>query len=133
MPAWAEDASDFRTLLLKALVESRAELPPLVVNPALQAMAEAYAHQLAASGKLSHALTAATGLKQRWLAANGSPGQLGEILGAAADPQALVQAWMDSPTHRAVLRDRRWTAWGLGLVALPNTTVVVIDFWQAPD
>jgi uncharacterized protein YkwD len=62
---------------------------------------------------------------------------LGENLawgtGSEAQPEAIVQAWMDSPPHRRIMLDCRFSQLGVGIATgrfgeMPSATVYVADF-----
>ena len=53
--------------------------------------------------------------------------------GSDAQPEVIVQAWMDSPPHRRIMLDCRFSQLGVGIAAgrfgdLPSATVYVADF-----
>jgi uncharacterized protein YkwD len=58
-------------------------------------------------------------MDQRIRAAGYSGGTLGETIGrgagSLATPAAIVQAWMQSPPHRAIIMDGRFHKVGLGV------------------
>jgi len=64
-----------------------------------------FATRIAASGWMRHRRAWAVGEDLAW------------GTGALATPAALVDAWMASPPHRAVLLDRHYRAIGIGIAA----------------
>jgi uncharacterized protein YkwD len=78
-------------------------LPPLVWEERLAAAAADYAAAMAGGGFFSHTGADGSDLRQRGQAHGyGDWSFLGENLAAGQDtPEAIVQAWMRSPTHRA--------------------------------
>ena len=60
-------------------------------------------------------------MDQRIRAAGYSGRTLGETIGwgagSLATPAAIVQAWMQSPPHRAIIMDGRFNEVGLGIAA----------------
>jgi hypothetical protein len=53
------------------------------------------------------------------------------------EPEGVVSAWLDSPTHRVNLMSRRWREVGLGAFLLPagpgifggvDVTILTVDF-----
>lgn len=121
-----ETEARFRADLQIILSPLRDGLPPQ--DHGLEALARSYAQELARRGVLSHEDPQGFHVKQRWLRAGGRPGSLGEILGAASDPRLLAQAWLNSPKHRRILLDRRWSFVGIGVAAAEGTFVAVVLF-----
>lgn len=89
-------------------------LPPLRLNVRLNLAAQRYAEQLQKRGELSHTLDGrtpheriqATGYLPRATAENIAQGQ--------PTPERVMQAWMDSPSHRRNVLNRRHEEIGLG-------------------
>lgn len=99
-------------------------------NPGLSASSAARASVLAASGILSH--TDAEGRRPgtQMLAEGFPPGEYGEILGAGLPLAAVWEAWLKSPSHRAVLTGSGWTLWGWGRADREGVTVWVLRFYR---
>ncbi len=85
------------------------------------------AEKLAALGALSHE-EQGKGPGLQMLAEGFPPGTFGEVLGAGGDPEKVWRAWLDSPSHRALLSDPAWTSWGSGWATRGNTKVFVLRF-----
>ena len=100
-----------------ALVNSQrrqAGLPPLAASPGLTRAAQAMACDLAAQGDIGHRGSDGSTLAER-LRRNGvAAGLMAEnVASGQQSPEAVVQAWMASPHHRAnILRP------GLGFLGL---------------
>jgi len=115
---------------LVELQHLRQGLAPLVWDQALAETCLNRALVLAAAGELTHEDSGrSVGLQ---LVAQGfPPGLYGEVLGAGADPDSVWRAWLASPTHAAVLRDPRWTAWGWAKAESASGWLWVVRF-RAP-
>jgi hypothetical protein len=103
-PAFASPASDLGV----ATNASRASdgLPALALNAQLNAVAQAWANQLAAANVLSHN-PALRGQVSDWSV-------LGENVGMAGDVPTVQAAFMASAPHRANILDPRYTQMGVG-------------------
>jgi len=86
------------------------------------------AEELARAGVLSHEDSLGRGPGLQMTSQGMAPGVFGEVLGAGADFAKVWQAWLNSPSHRAILADPSWLSWGWGQAALGKTTVYVIRF-----
>jgi uncharacterized protein YkwD len=122
--AFASPAGDLATATNSARVS--AGLPPLTVNAQLNAVAQAWANQLAAAGVLSHNPGLRTDVAD-WTV-------LGENVGMAGDVPTVQNAFMHSPEHKANILDPRYTQMGVGSATsiYPSCTCqvlwVVVDF-----
>ena len=96
-------------------VKSQANLQLAAERHSADMVARTYFEHISPEGKsVAHRAAAAGYTKAHsWM--------LGEALGVGlsnlSTPAAMVQAWMDSPPHRAVLLERRYTDIGIGIVA----------------
>jgi len=108
---------------------------PLRMHAGLARSAARQARLLLADGELDH--DAGSPMADRLHRAAPSALMLGEDLawgtGNDAEPEAIVQAWMDSPPHRRIMLDCRFSQLGVGIAAgrfgdLPSATVYVADF-----
>jgi len=108
---------------------------PLRMHAGLARSAARQARLLLADGELDH--DAGSPMAERLHRAAPSALMLGEDLawgtGSDAQPEAIVQAWMDSPPHRRIMLDCRFSQLGVGIAAghfgdLPSATVYVADF-----
>lgn len=142
LPLWGQNTSqdpalgqpaavNQRDVLRSALLTRLVDLPSggLTEDPALSAQSQTYAELLARAGRLSHELPPGQTLNRRFSGAEFPPGRWGEVLGSAGEVEALWQAWLKSPTHRSVLLAKGWTRFGLGVVPLGRTFVVVVNFF----
>ena len=90
---------------------------PLRVHAGLARAARKHARLLLTEGRLDH--DAGTPFAERLQNAAPDAHMLGEDLafgsGCDARPSAIVQTWMDSPPHRSVLLDCRFTEIGVGI------------------
>jgi uncharacterized protein YkwD len=109
---------------------------PLRLHVALSLSAARQARLLLADGELDH--DAGSPMPQRLHLAVPSASLLGEDLawgtGSDARPSSIVQGWMDSPSHRAIMLDCRFSRLGVGIAAgrfgdnTARTTVYAADF-----
>jgi hypothetical protein len=102
--AYASPAGDLATATNTARVS--AGLAPLTVNAQLNAVAQAWANNLAATGTLSHNPGLRTQVAD-WTV-------LGENVGMAGDVPTVQNAFMHSPEHKANILDPRYTQMGVG-------------------
>jgi uncharacterized protein YkwD len=109
---------------------------PLRLHIGLSRSASKLAHLLLTDGALDH--NAGSPMPQRLHRAAPSSSLLGEDLawgtGSAAAPRAIVRAWMNSPMHRRIMLDCRYSRLGVGIAAgqfgdnTARTTVYAADF-----
>lgn len=92
-----------------------AGLAPVTVNPTLMAEAQRFSVVQADLGRLNHRGNDGTTAGQRFTRAGYNWRYYGENL-AAGQPTAerVVAAWMNSPSHRAVILHARMTEIGIG-------------------
>jgi uncharacterized protein YkwD len=129
-PATAPSAGTLPSVIASTLCLLNGEradrgLPPLAANPKLTAAATAYAQDLVDHSYFSH--TGRDGsnvlarIKRTGYVPTGASWQLGENLawgtGALATPGAIMQAWMNSPGHRANILKPAYREIGVGIVA----------------
>lgn len=107
----AVSAADAEARFLELLDRARDEagLPPLVVHPELAALARRWSASMAREDAISHARPISEGLDAPWY-------RLGENVGTGPDPQAVMEAFMASPGHRANVLDPAFTHVGIGVV-----------------
>lgn len=119
--------------LLRHTNEVRASygLPGLAVDAGLAAAARAHAQEMALLGYFAHESPspARATLRQR-LAIAGVPSALAAenlawLKGDFDVPQASVQSWLDSPSHREVLLGRSFTHAGFGVAVAEDGSVYV--------
>src|SRR6478672_5946274 len=92
---------------------------PLRLHLALSRSAGEQARLLLADGELNH--DAGSPMPERLHRAVPSASLLGEDLawgtGTAARPRSIVRAWMNSPMHRQIMLDCRFSQLGVGIAA----------------
>jgi uncharacterized protein YkwD len=98
-----------------------AGLGPLASDRRLARAARRFASAMVRQGFFDHVSPQGSTMNQRIRAA-GYPGRrLGETIawgtGSLATPAAIVEGWMHSPPHRAIIMDGRFHDVGLGIVA----------------
>jgi uncharacterized protein YkwD len=109
---------------------------PLRLHLGLSRSAGTQARLLLAGGELDH--DAGSPMPQRLHRAVPSASLLGEDLawgtGSAARPSSIVRGWMQSPMHRRIMLDCRFSRLGVGIAAgrfgdsAGRTTVYAADF-----
>lgn len=95
-------------------------LQQLPVQRDAQAKAQAWAERLASDGYLHHS-NLTDGIHVRWCS-------LGENVGMGPTVQAIEQAYMASPGHRANILATRWNGVGVGYAKRGNTVYTVQVF-----
>ena len=115
----AEDASE--KIILEELNRVRAEagLSILTVHPLLSSCASDYAAALSQGGYLCHVDSAGKRAVDRFRKRGGTSLRVGEVLGSCPPDKVskLFDQWLDSPAHRDILLDTRWTHCGVGIAA----------------
>ena len=81
----------------------------------LAATAENFAADLAARGALSHRDSSGGTALDRYRRLGGTAFRVGEILGAGEDLAPIVDRWIESDSHHAVLTSSAWTHAGIGV------------------
>jgi uncharacterized protein YkwD len=123
-PTWPADRADLAAQVVTLVNAHRAQLGfvPLVVSPTLTAAAEWKARDMAAYSYLDHDDPApdARSPDER-VAACGYPAtQWGENIAMGyASAQAVVDAWLASPEHRANIERPEFRATGVGAAGAP--------------
>ncbi len=116
-PADTADLAE-QVLQLTNLQRQTAQLAPLAAEPTLDQAAQTYASVLAAGSCFAHTCGPVPDVSDRteqagyvdWVA-------LGENIAAGQpSPAAVVDAWMQSPEHRANILSPRYTGIGTGVV-----------------
>jgi uncharacterized protein YkwD len=112
-------------------------LPPLRHDRRLARAAGRYSHSMVSQRFFAHVSPSGSTLGRRARAAGYSGGALGETIawgsGDLGTPAAIVDQWMHSPPHRAVILDRGFRRVGLGVAngspdGTPGATTVTADF-----
>ncbi len=114
----ADRLSD-QVLQLINLERSAADLnlSPVTASPKLRAIAENYACRMIEEAFFDHTdPITGRGPGDRAVAGKYRFYAIGENLAAGPETAAeAVKAWMESPSHRAIILDPRWTQVGIGL------------------
>jgi len=82
-------------------------LRPLDLDKVLNEKAQAWANQMASSRSVSHSVLS-QGAGNDWRV-------LGENVGWARSVEEMHQMFMNSPSHRSTMLDRRYTRFGVGV------------------
>jgi uncharacterized protein YkwD len=122
LPSQSSQA-EYEAATLCAINEVRAEhgLRAFKPNEQLAAAARGYAGEMVRTGRFAHRSASGASVVDRVDAAGGLSRwlRLGENLGVGtlqlASPQALVEGWMNSPSHRSNVLHTRFTHLGVGV------------------
>lgn len=118
--------------IIQLVNQRRAEagLKPMVANGVLMAEAQRFSVVQSQIGGVSHRGVDGTNAGQRLSKAGYRWAFYGENLAAGQEtPEAVVAAWMRSPTHRAILLHARPTEIGIGHTYKANDPARFIDYW----
>ncbi|GLE10118.1 hypothetical protein PINS_up022113 [Pythium insidiosum] len=103
--------------MLAAVNEQRANygLPQLCYNKKLNAAAQAHSEDQARSQRMTHTGSNGSSIGQRVSAQNFVWNNVGENVAAGQrDVASVMDAWMNSPGHRANILNRDFTFFGMG-------------------
>lgn len=124
-------ATDFiqRVVELTNQERAKAGLPPLALDAALNSSALAHSQDMASHNFFSHTGSNGSTVDQRIRAAGYSPlWAWGENIAAGQpSPEEAVNAWMNSPGHRANILSPHYQHIGVAYVHAPGTTYV--HYW----
>jgi uncharacterized protein YkwD len=123
-PSWPADRADLAAQVVALVNAHRAQLglAPLAVSPTLTASAEWKARDMAAYGYLDHDDPAPDSrtADERVIACGYPATEWGENIGMGyATAQAVVDAWLASPAHRANIERPEYRATGVGAAGAP--------------
>ena len=114
----APDAQAFEQAVADLINEQRqiSGLPPLRLAPELTQSARRHAQDMATHGFIGHTGSDGSSPGQRIQEAGYNWLICGEVVGkgTSADVEALVSAWMNSPTHRPILLAASFEDFGVG-------------------
>jgi len=100
---------------------AQAGLAPLAADRRLARAARRYSQAMVRQRFFDHVSPQGSTLDRRVRAAGYSERTVGETIGwgagTLAGPAAIVQGWMSSPPHRAIIMDGRFRDVGLGVAA----------------
>jgi uncharacterized protein YkwD len=100
---------------------AQARLAPLGPDRRLARAARRFSHAMVRQRFFDHVSPQGSTVGQRVRAAGYTERAVGETIGwgagTLATPAAIVQAWMNSPPHRAIIMDGRLHKVGLGVAA----------------
>jgi uncharacterized protein YkwD len=103
-------------------------LSPLRAAPALRTAARSHSQSMLAHGFFSHDSADGTAFSERirryYTNAGYARWSVGEALMAsqarAVDAEAIVTAWLDSPSHRTIILSATWRDTGIGVLYAPS-------------
>jgi uncharacterized protein YkwD len=110
------------------------ELAPVVISPALSKIASDYACRMIVQGFFGHSdPMTGHGPGERAVAGKYSYYAVGENLAAGATTAAeVMQLWMDSPLHRAIILDPKWSEVGIAVRAGSDDSVYWVQEFGDP-
>lgn len=112
-----------QVLTLVNRYRSQAKLKPLKLNAHLNESAQAHSQDMALNDFFGHKGFHGSTADERILAAGYNYAVVGENIAAGfATPEATVQAWMDSPSHRKNILHPMMKEMGVGFYLLENDT-----------
>lgn len=114
-----------QTIDLVNQARTQAGLPTLLPHAAAVAKAQAWAEHMAAATKVEHS-NLADGMTGDW-------DLLGENVGAGATIEAVQQAFLASPAHRANILDGRYNWVGTGVAKGADNRVYVVQVFAHYD
>lgn len=145
--AKVERRASLEAAVVKALnhVRTDAGLKPLRSSPSLRTAARGHSEAMLALGFFSHESADGTAFSERIRRHYTNRGwrtwSVGEALlaseGTTVGPEAIVEAWLESPPHRAIILSPTWRDAGIGALYAPEapkefggsaTIVVTADF-----
>jgi uncharacterized protein YkwD len=146
-PAQVERRATLEAAVVREMNRVRAArgLGPLRAAPALRTAARSHSQAMLAHGFFSHDSVDGTAFSERirrhYTNAGYARWSVGEALMASparvVDAEAIVTAWLDSPSHRAIILSGTWRDTGIGVLYAPSapatfggaeTLVVTADF-----
>jgi len=107
------------------------DLSVLQREAALERAARTYSRVLMEQGFLSHHIPRESSPMSRYREEGGTALEVGEILGTISNEKGwsqLLQLWLESPEHKAVLSAPQWHSMGLHLYETENKRVAVVMF-----
>lgn len=115
-PEDAERTTD-QVLQLVNLERAARDLPPVVKNATLEKIADDYACRMIEESFFGHTdPTTGHGPGDRAVVGRYHFYAIGENLAAGIDtPADVMKEWMDSPSHRTIILDPKWTEVGIGM------------------
>lgn len=113
--------------------QARAEagIPRLVWDPALAVAALAHCRRMAAEGPIAHRYGGEPALTTRAAQAGAHFSLIEENVAVGATPEAIHQAWMQSPGHRQNLLNPQVDHVGIAVVSAHGVLYVVADYTAA--
>jgi uncharacterized protein YkwD len=118
------EAADAAVLCLINRQRAQNGVLPLISNPQLQAAAESHAQELVSADYFAHVSPSGVTPVQRIRSTGYIPGpEFGYLIGenlawgtlTLSTPQAIVEAWMASPDHRANILESRYVDTGIAI------------------
>jgi len=125
-----------QVLQLVNLERAETDLPPVTRNPALEHIADDYACQMIAENFFGHTdPTTGYGPGDRAVVGKYAFYAIGENLAAGQQtPAEVMKVWMDSPSHRDIILDPKWTEVGIAVrVGGEYSTYWVQEFGAPAD
>lgn len=123
-----------QVLQLVNLERAEADLPPVALDAALSRIASEYACRMVEAKFFDHTdPETGFGPADRAFIGDYNFYAIGENLAAGQDtPAAVMEVWMDSPAHRAIILDPKWTEIGIGVRAGGQYSIYWVQEFGAP-
>lgn len=116
-----EPAPEAQVLAHINATRATAGVPPLTTDPVATGVAQEWAAEMAAAGRISHRADLRVGMPANW-------SMLGENVGTSGSVAALGPAFVASPTHYANLVDARFRTVGIGVAVAGDRVFVAQEF-----
>lgn len=123
-----------QVLQLVNLERSDADLPPVVVNPSLQKIADEYACRMIVEDFFGHTdPESGHGPGDRAVLSKYAFYAIGENLAAGQEtPTEVMRVWMESPAHREIILDEKWTEVGISVRGGGKYSIYWVQEFGAP-
>ena len=133
MPEDQEKMAD-QVLQLVNLERAEADLPPVARNMALEHIADDYACHMIADNFFGHSdPITGHGPGDRAVVGKYSFYAIGENLAAGQQtPAEVMKVWMDSPSHRDIILDPKWTEVGIAARVGGEYSIYWVQEFGAP-
>jgi len=120
------DQSDDQIIIAINEIRVSRGLHGLSGDSAASSAAKEHADELARRHTLSHWGLDGSRVAERYRSAGGTGLSAGENLGAGDSIHIIIDAWMNSPSHRDNLLNKDWNALGIGSSQLEGGRIVLV-------
>lgn len=129
------DHAAFEAETLKLINEARAKVgaPPIQSTPSLEQLARFHSSDMANSNKFSHDGSGGENFGTRIDWGCDPYSRAGEIIGwNYQTPRDVVNGWLNSPPHKQIMLDAKFTHAGAGFASNENGLYWTVDFIAIP-